>query len=234
MRRLVEPELLDALPAADPSAVRSRLDLRRLNRIMGHARILARLIRQHADGVIARRRPLRVVELGAGDGTLLLRLAREWSARGVSVEATFLDRQGLVSAETLGSFAASEWTASNVVMDAFEWLKQSAPVADIMVANLFLHHFNEGQLQELLGMAAARTNLFIACEPCRAPLAMVASRLLWFVGCNAVTRHDAAVSVRAGFVGRELSALWPADSGWTLGEQPVGWFGHGFLAKRNE
>ncbi len=233
MRRRVEPELLDDLPADDPTAVRSRSDLQRLNPIMRHPRILARLIRGHVDEAIVRRRPIRLVELGAGDGTLLLRLAREWSARGASVQATFLDRQGLVSAETVRLFAASDWTASNVVADAFEWLKQSAPVADVMVSNLFLHHFPDERLQELLCMAAARTNLFVACEPCRAPLAMVASRLLWFAGCNAVTRHDAVVSVRAGFVGHELSALWPSGSGWTLGERPVGWVSHGFLARRN-
>jgi hypothetical protein len=36
-----------------------------------------------------------------------------------------------------------------------------------------------------------------------------ARKLLWLIGCNAVTRHDAAVSMRAGFIRQELSALWP-------------------------
>jgi hypothetical protein len=49
-----------------------------------------------------------------------------------------------------------------------------------------------------------------------------------------ITRHDAIVSVRAGFVGRELSALWPVDNQWQLSEQSAGWFSHCFIAKRNE
>ena len=35
LARRVEPEMLDTLPADDPRAVRSRSDLRRVNRIMG-------------------------------------------------------------------------------------------------------------------------------------------------------------------------------------------------------
>jgi hypothetical protein len=56
--------------------------------------------------------------------------------------------------------------------------------------------------------------------------------LLWAIGCNAVTRHDATVSVRAGFSGNELSALWPADSGWQLTERRAGFFSHVFVARR--
>jgi hypothetical protein len=41
MERVVQPELLDELPARDPRAARSRRDLRRLNMLMGHHRIMA-------------------------------------------------------------------------------------------------------------------------------------------------------------------------------------------------
>jgi hypothetical protein len=51
------------------------------------------------------------------------------------------------------------------------------------------------------------------------------------IGCNAVTRHDAAASVRAGFAGRELSALWPARPGWRLREGRAGLFSHLFVAR---
>ena len=33
-----------------------------------------------------------------------------------------------------------------------------------------------------------------------------------------MTRHDAVVSVRAGFRDGELSALWPHEPGWKLDE----------------
>jgi len=60
------------------------------------------------------------------------------------------------------------------------------------------------------------------------------SRLLRLIGCNRVTRHDAPISVRAGFTGQELSQLWPAGQGWLLEERPAGWFSHLFIAQRRE
>lgn len=233
MRRVVEPELLDELPPADPLAVGSRGDLRRLNFLMGHASFLTHALRRHLDENIFRTRPLRLVELGAGDGTLLLRLARRWSALGVTAEVTLLDRQNLVSAETRRAFAALHWSVETVASDVFTWLEQPAPVADVVLANLFLHHFSDEQLATLFRLAAARTNLFLACEPRRAPLALAAARSLGLIGCNAVTRHDAVVSVRAGFAGHELTALWPSASKWELREKSAGLFSHGFRAQRN-
>ncbi|MCF7734321.1 MAG: methyltransferase domain-containing protein [Akkermansiaceae bacterium] len=231
MRRDVQPELLDSLPAAAPQAVRSRADLRRLNFIMGHAGILSHAFQNHHDATLVRSRPLRLVELGAGDGTLMLHLARRWSVLGVTAQVTLLDRQNLVSVETRAAFAALNWSVESVAADVFAWLEETAPPVDVMLANLFLHHFPDRQLAALLGRAAARTKLFIACEPRRSPLSLAASRLLWLMGCNAITRHDARVSVQAGFTGHDLSTLWPQDSAWQSSEQAAGWFSHCFIAK---
>jgi hypothetical protein len=171
--------------------------------------------------------------LGAGDGTFLLRLARRLAALGVRAEATLLDRQNLVAAETCRAFTALKWSVESVAKDVFAWLDQPFPASDMVFANLFLHHFPDQSLRTLLRRAAVRTNLFIACEPRRSPLALKVSRWLGLIGCNEVTRHDAVVSVRAGFAGQELSALWPADNQWQLNEQRAGVFSHCFIAKRN-
>jgi hypothetical protein len=234
MRRVVEPELLDDLPPADPRAVGSRADLRRLNSIMGHDDILSRAFHHHFDEAISRSRPLRLVELGAGDGTLLLRLARRVSQSGLAARVTLLDRQNIVSPETQRAFAALNWSVETVANDVFAWLERPFPTVDMMFANLFLHHFPDTSLTTLFRLAGARTNLFIACEPRRSPYALTASRLLHLIRCNVITRHDAVVSVRAGFGGRELSALWPGDNQWQLSEQSAGWSSHCFIAKRNE
>jgi hypothetical protein len=233
MQRVVERELLDELPPADARAIGSRADLRRLNVLLGHADIFSRALGRQFAEISSRSQRLRLVELGAGDGTFLLRLARRPAALGVIAEATLLDRQNIVSAETRRAFAALHWRVESATADVFAWLEQSAPAVELMFANLFLHHFPDKLLSALLRLAAARTNLFIACEPRRAPMALAASRMLRFLGCNSVTRHDAVRSVRAGFLGRELSALWPADNQWQLSERPAGLFSHCFMAKRN-
>jgi hypothetical protein len=97
---------------------------------------------------------------------------------------------------------------------------------------LFLHHFETPRLKALLAIISQRTGLFIALEPRRAKWPLFCSRLLWAIGCNSVTRHDAVASVRAGFAGRELTSLWPEKSGWQLTEQSAGPFSHLFVARK--
>ncbi|HPU57171.1 MAG TPA: hypothetical protein PLH97_12995, partial [Verrucomicrobiota bacterium] len=64
------------------------------------------------------------------------------------------------------------------------------------------------------------------------PFSLFLSRCVRLAGCGRVTAHDAPVSVRAGFTGRELSALWPRLPGWQLCEQQVGLFSHLFIAQQ--
>jgi hypothetical protein len=55
--------------------------------------------------------------------------------------------------------------------------------------------------------------------------------MVFALGANDVTRHDAVASVRAGFRGRELSGLWPAGAaGWRLNERGIFPFTHLFHA----
>src|SRR5262245_65327252 len=97
------------------------------------------------------RPPRRIVELGAGDGTLLLRLARRRAPTWPGVDATVVDRQNLISPETRRGFAALGWTLHVVARDVFEWLDGSDCVAhDLVLANLFLHHFEADPLAQIL------------------------------------------------------------------------------------
>lgn len=227
MERTLEPELLDHLPAGDARAVGSRADLRRVNAWMGNGRIL----RTELDRAFPGAPPRRIVELGCGDGSLLLKVARHFSARWPAVEIVLVDQQKLVAQETIDDYSQAGWTAHNVADDVFAWLHR-AEQSDAMVANLFLHHFDEGRLRELFLAASAKTKTFIACEPRRTRLAPLAAPLLGLIGCNSVTRHDAVISIRAGFHGSELSSLWPRSPDWSLREGPAGAFSHCFVAQR--
>ena len=226
--RRVEPELLDELSATDPRAVRSRRDLQRLNDWMGNGRIMA----QALNDCLAGRAGWRLAELGAGDGTFLLGLMRRLGASRAS-EAVLVDKQQIVTPETQTALRELGCQADAVSADVFNWLSQ--PVRepwDVIVANLFLHHFTDSQLASLLALAADRTRIFVTVEPRRWGWSLLGSRLVWLIGCNAVTRHDAVVSVRAGFAGQELSGLWPADGTWALEELPANWSSHLFVAQR--
>lgn len=227
--RTVQAELLDELPATDPDAIRSRRDLRRVNRWMGNPRALAEILSRNTP----KKAPDVVVELGAGDGTLMLHVLRELEAQWPGGRIVLVDRQPAVTAETRQGYNDLGWEVEVATSDVVEWLTQTNGVkVDLMVANLFLHHFSEATLRKLLGQAAQQASLFAACEPRRSVLSLNAARLLWMIGCNAVTQHDAVVSVRAGFAGTELSNYWPAEENWRLEEKKAGLFSHAFVATR--
>jgi hypothetical protein len=229
MQRTLEREFLDDLPADDPRAIASRRDLRRVNVLMSTAPIIARAL----NGRFTAQSPRSIIELGAGDGTSLLRLAEIIPPRPAPIHAALVDRKQLLTAETQQAFAARNWKVESVAMDVFDWLdRPNAEPGDLIIASLFLHHFLEPDLQRLLARASEQTNTFLACEPKRANFPFVAASLLGFIGCNSVTRHDAKVSVRAGFAKKELSALWPTDRNWKLTERPAGLFSHCFVAQR--
>lgn len=227
VKRVVQPELLDVLSPEHPAAARARRDLQRLNRLLRHHAILERALRS-----AFREPPRRLIELGAGDGALLLGLARARYADWHGVEVILVDRQPVVNGHTLNRFREFGWRAEPVVADAREWMV-IAPQADAVVANLFLHHFDEGSLRRLFEQIAPRTRLFVACETRRDGVSWLGARLLGLLGCHAVTRHDARRSVAAGFQDGELSALWP-ERGWELRERRVAVFTHLFVARRRE
>ncbi|MBI4005429.1 MAG: methyltransferase domain-containing protein [Gammaproteobacteria bacterium] len=224
--RQLEPELLDTLPADDPCAQRARRDLQRVNVIMGHVIIWKRIMKMAS----LPRAPRVIVELGAGDGTLMLRLARRWAAQWPHVKLYLVDRQPAVADTTISAFTLLGWDAEAIVAEVTDWLTRMPP-ADIIVTNLFLHHFSDTSLPNLLHNIAQKSHVFAACEPCRSRIALIGSQLLALIGCGPVARYDAVVSVRAGFSGHEISSLWPAGENWQLQERSAGLFSHVFIAR---
>jgi hypothetical protein len=225
--RRVEPEWLDLLPADHPGAVRSRRDIGRLNFLMNNAGILARGLAQHIPSGDVRV----LADLGASDGRMALRLARRLSPRWGPVQTLLIDRKEAASDTACRQLHALGWSADIIVADVFDWLRDTPPV-DVIVANLFLHHFQQEGLTQLLFHISRKTGFFIACEPRRSPLAWHGCRLLGLLGCNYVTRHDSIVSVQAGFQANELSDAWPDGGDWQLLERAALPFNHCFIARR--
>ena len=200
--RVLEAELLDALPAMDERAQQSRRDLRKLNWIMGHRRLMTDMMRDAAFDTL--------IDLGSGDGQFALSVVRRLKR---PCRLAFVDQQRVPGAP-----------ADLVVSDVMSFLGalERNPGTALM-ANLFLHHFTE---------ASRKVDWFFTCEPLRSGLSLAAIRLLPLIGCNTVTCHDAAASIRAGFMGEELSRLWPISASWKLTERQCGFASHCFMASR--
>lgn len=217
MNRTLQPEILDELPSSDPRALHARRDLRRINALMGNGRF----INQFVEAEVRRLNipsPLRIVELGAGDGNISHQLADHLRAQGHAIQLTPIDQ--------------NPCAADVIRADVFEWLP-TAPSGEVIIANLFLHHFQINQLRKIFEQSAPRCKIFAAAEPRRNAIAAWFARRVNLIGCNEVTVHDADISVRAGFNGAELSTLWPQGGGWRLTERRAGLFTHFFGGARD-
>jgi Methyltransferase domain len=227
--RIVEPELLDSLAPDDPRALKLRRDLKRANTLMMHPLIMARTLHKHWRGDS----PRVLVDLGSGDGTFVLRVAQRLARHWRNVHVILLDARGIVSDETRAGFAALSWSVEPVrahVQDFFSQMR-TEPV-DIVSANLFLHQLQDQDLANLLAQTAPKTKLFAACELRRTKLVRELGRMQWLIGAGDVICYDGVVSVRASFLGQEISALWPKQDGWDLSEYAVGPMTHVFTARR--
>src|SRR5437660_3021932 len=124
--RQLRPELLDTLAPDDPRAMRSRRDLRRINRLMA----TTSLIGAPLDRILRGSAVVRLVELGSGDGEVLLQLARRYARRWPKVSLELLDAQPVVSAQTLSRYRALGWDVQVHRADVFDWLATPAYGAD--------------------------------------------------------------------------------------------------------
>ena len=230
--RAVLPELLDTMAPEEPLAQRSRRDLQRIHIVMNTRNTLHRALRR----LRLSRPPRRILELGAGDGSLVLRLARTLAPLWPDVELTLLDRHDLISATTREAYRDLGWQVSVVTSDVVHWAHTTSALHyDVCLAALFLHHFAEPELGEILAAVAARSDAFVACEPRRNAWTRLGSRLVGVIGGNAVTRADAITSVAAGFAGQELTRMWTGFSkDWIIEESRAFPFTHCFLARPRE
>lgn len=204
--RQVLPELLDTLHPSDPVALCSRDELHIVNHLMRNHHWLCRMLReQDLAGS-------RILELGAGDGSL----------------ARHVWKQDIVQPE--------RWCAIDLVPAPNPWPDHAVwhqhdlfkltvlPEAEIIVANLFLHQFQEDQLRELGGRLPDTCRMLIVCEPARRWIHALQGVLLSaIVGLNHVTYHDMFVSIRAGFLGDELPKALGLE-GWktSITHTPLG------------
>ncbi|WP_411825519.1 class I SAM-dependent methyltransferase [Luteolibacter sp. AS25] len=181
MRKLT-PELLDHLPHDDSGAISSRKDLRRINFFMGNEAWIVRQI------PVATKH---VVEIGAGDGNLISKIAK-------------LHPDSVAEAYDLAPKPrhlpeAVRWIRGNI-------FEQEPPSrGGVLIANLFLHHFTDSQLSDLVNWFP-KFDTLIFNEPLRSNTPLVLGKMAHpFI--HPITRHDMRVSIEAGFIAGELPQI---------------------------
>lgn len=170
---------------------------------MGNERWFRRQLQRHrAEGQ-------RVLELGSGTGELGLALA----SAGFAIDGLdFCPRP-------TGWPPANGWHRGD--LRSFDRYGEYP----VVIANLILHHFSADELAAL-GPGLSRARLILASEPARLRRSrFLCAALAPLVGADPVTRHDARVSIEAGFLRDELPrqlGLSPGDWQWTCSTSPLG------------
>ncbi len=182
--RNIVPELL---AQATPEEAEANLsDLRRLNRYFGGRQTLRSVLYPLL------RPGTRILDVGAASGDHAAALAQ---AHVVSIDISENHLRG----------AAGD----RVVADAFA-LPFAPGSFDIVMANLFLHHFEDAEIVALLAQFSRLARVAVVVND------LERSRLGWsflpftapLFGWHPITIHDGTVSVAAGFQPGELSSLF--------------------------
>lgn len=211
MERMLEPELLDALPPEHPDALHNRRDLRLTNRVMRNhvwiAQTLPSLVRNGE----------RVLEIGAGTGELAHLLAQA----GVAADALDLWPK------------PDNWPQDRTWHTADLRLFREWHRYPVVLGNLIFHQFSDAELRAL-GKNLSGARVIVACEPTRRRVSQILyAAIAPLLGANHVTLHDARVSIAAGFLGEELPHTLGLDrSAWNIHCSTTGMGAYHMVATR--
>jgi len=186
--RVLKPELLDTLPPEEARA--SLSDLVRVNKYWGGHSTLRKLV----DRAIAPGEAFTLLDVGAASGDMG-RVVGEMRPLGRVTSLDYIESH-LVRGEQC------------VAGDAFA-LPFAARSFDYVFSSLFLHHFTDEQVVELLagfGRVARKQVLVIDLWRHPVPYYFI-SRTRWLFGWHPVTVYDGAISVEAAFSPQELTNL---------------------------
>jgi SAM-dependent methyltransferase len=201
MRRKTSVELLDSgLLALDE--IRSNFDdLWRVNRYFGGVSGCLRLLACAFERT--GRRPLRVLEVGAGDGRVAGHVRQELCRQGIQADFFVLDRRlkhlqvGHRRTEGLHRVAANAFS-----------LPFRERSFDLVICNLLLHHFSGNEAVAFLGaLASVAREAVLINDIERHWLPYLLFRGAFWLCRSRVSRLDGLASIRQAYTGSELEDL---------------------------
>ncbi len=201
MRRVVTPELMD-----DPKVDRGELDrslgyIRAVNRRLGGQRALLSTLERWRGRLP--KREITLLDIATGSADLPI-AAVEWAeARGIDLRVVGVDVHETTLDLAREHVARHPKAADRIelnVADAFTLVDTHGPGSfDIVHAGLFIHHLPELRALTMLRIMDRLSRLGVVWNDLvRTPVGYAAIHAMT-LGKPEIVRHDARVSVRAGF-----------------------------------
>ena len=174
--------------------------------------------------------PIKVADVGCGGGDTLRELAK-WSVnKPFSLELTGIDANtnAIAFAESRSkNYPEIKYRQLNIFSDEFKVLD-----ADVVLFNLFVHHFEEEQIIDFLKVCRTKNAVVLINDLQRSALAYslfkIGSRLFRF---SRISRHDGLLSIRKAFTRKDLRELLTASDftdysikwKWAFRYQVIAW-----------
>lgn len=186
-------ERMDA-PDLDPATYAAVLrDLAKVNRVT----LAARPTLAFLDRLPPTKRPLRILDVGFGDGDMLRRIARWAQRRGRTVALTGVDLNPnsapAARADTPAGLAIDYRTGDYADLAGQGW--------DAVISSLVAHHMNRAQLVAFLRFMEREARLgWLVNDLHRHGFAWRGYPLLaWAAGWHPIVRHDGRVSIARSY-----------------------------------
>ncbi|MEJ2162584.1 MAG: methyltransferase domain-containing protein [Robiginitalea sp.] len=201
-KRTAEKELMDDMSLSGAELESVMRDLKTVNKLLGgHAVTLKGLLPFLKEKSETH---YHILDIGCGDGEFLRYLGGYCRRNDIPVKLTGWDLNA-------GSLSSAERLSASMEELHFEQkdiLRQdSLPEKDtIIVCNLFLHHFTDQQIVRLLGVwKNSDCKAIVINDLHRNPYAYYLFKLFGLIFMKSrIARHDGLVSIRRGFLKREL------------------------------
>ncbi len=200
--RTDEREIMDDFTLAG-EALRVNLDiLASINKWLGGNQVslsgIQKLIKD-----LPKNKELVIVDLGCGNGDMLRKVSKLGKKLGYEFKLIGIDaNKDSIQYATLLSLGYENITylEMNIFSDAFKDLKY-----DIALSTLFLHHLNDGEIMDKLGLLKEKARIGIVVNDLhRNKLAYFLFNIVSFFINNKIIRNDGLVSIRRGFKKSEL------------------------------
>jgi len=193
-RRATDPEMLDE-GVPDEEALRSLADIRFVNRWLGNRGRLASLVRPYLEASPR----ARLLDVGCGSADIPAYLLRQASrplvAVGVDIKMLHLEA------------APREVRRVRADVRALPFAPRSF---DVVMASLFLHHFDAGEVADVLrGLFALTRGALVINDLRRARLPYAFAKATFpLLLRSRVSRNDGLLSIRRAFTPDELAAAF--------------------------
>jgi ubiquinone/menaquinone biosynthesis C-methylase UbiE len=196
-------ERLDA-PGTDLREVESSLDdLARINRLLGGTRLTQGALRRLLGG--REPGPLTLLDAGSGGGDMATAMARWARAQGFEPRVLAVDASAAITA------LAAERVGGDVepLVGDMRALELEDDSVDVATCSLVLHHLEPPEaVQALRELGRVARVGVVVNDLVRTRLGLLgAYTVIRVLTRNAITRHDAVMSVRRAYTRRELAGL---------------------------